>query len=98
MPYVPTQTYKQWGEFREDLDKQGREIESQKRITFFFTIIAGMTLVAVLVSTVSLFFIFFSDYISTSKTYTEKTYELKKELDQVGNEILMLKANNPYLK
>lgn len=90
---------------RETLDQhsqllldQNRELKEQKQITFFFTIIAGLTLVGTLVGLAGLYISAFKDKANGTADQEEAVRSLSTEVNQLRTDFLLLKAKNPSLK
>ena len=69
-----------------------------KKISHFFIIIVGVTLVATLVGLMTLYISTLKDSINSNDSNQEKVTKLSNELLLMRIEIEILKAKNPYLK
>lgn len=85
-------------EFTSKLDRHALEVEKQKDVTYFFIVIVGVTLVATLVGLVTLYISTLKDSINSNDSSKEKVDQLSNELLLMRMEIEILKAKNPYLK
>lgn len=95
-------------ELQDKVDKHDGDIDEQKSVTKFFTIIVGCTLVATLAGLVGLYINAFNNNSYVDRLLNDKSLEVtelrrqisvtQSELVDTSHKIDLIKAKNPYLK